>query len=79
VPTGRQRTRFGLAVTDHAGDDQVRVIKRGTIGMRQAIAEFAAFMDRARNLRRHMAGDPVWPGKLPKQAQQAVGIALNRG
>jgi hypothetical protein len=25
-----------------------------------------------------MAGNPVWPGKLPKQAQQAVGIALHR-
>ncbi|MNO98927.1 hypothetical protein D3C76_906880 [compost metagenome] len=79
VPTGRQRPRFGLAITDHASDDQVGVIERRTVGMGQAISQFAALMNRPWYLRRYMAGNAIRPGKLPKQTDQAITVALYRG
>jgi len=35
VPTGGQRTSFRLAVADDAGDDQIRIVEGGAIGMSQ--------------------------------------------
>ena len=57
VPRGRQRPGFRLAVADHDGDDQVRVVECRAVGVRDRIAEFAAFVDRAGRLRRAMAAD----------------------
>ncbi|MNO45909.1 hypothetical protein D3C76_361870 [compost metagenome] len=45
VPTGCQCPCLGLAVTDHASDNQIRIVKRGTVGVGQAITQFATFMD----------------------------------
>ncbi|MNQ89941.1 hypothetical protein D3C85_1052650 [compost metagenome] len=78
MPAGGQRACFRLTVTDDAGDDQLRIIKRGTVGMGQAVAKFATFMDRSGNLSRYMAGNAIRPRKLPKQANQAVAVALHR-
>ena len=47
VPTGGERPRFGLAVANNAGNDQVRVIEGGTEGVAQAVAKFASFVDRS--------------------------------
>jgi hypothetical protein len=70
VPAGGQRAGFGLAVADDAGDDQIRVVEGGAIGMGQRIAQFAAFMDRARRFRRDVAGNAVRPGELAEQPLQ---------
>ena len=45
VPARGQCARFRLAVADHAGDDQIRIVERGAIGVDQGIAQFAAFMN----------------------------------
>src|SRR5262245_46659593 len=57
VPGGSERSGLGLAVPDHARDDEIRVVERRAIGMRQAVAELAAFMDRSRRLRRDVRPD----------------------
>ncbi len=33
MPGGRKRAGLGLAVADHAGDDQVRVVECGAVGV----------------------------------------------
>ena len=35
VPTGRERSGFSFAIANYASDDQVGIVKRGTIGVRQ--------------------------------------------
>ena len=64
LPGGRQRTRFGLAVADDAGDDQPGIVERGAEGVAERIAEFAAFMDRAGRRRRHVARNAAGKGEL---------------
>ena len=48
VPARGERPGLGLAVADHAGHDQVGVVERGAVGVRQRVAELAALVDRAR-------------------------------
>ena len=45
VPTGGQRTGLGLAIAHHAGHNQVRIVERGSIGVDQRVAQFAALVD----------------------------------
>jgi hypothetical protein len=35
VPAGCQRTGLGLAIADDGGDEEVRIIERRPVGMRQ--------------------------------------------
>ena len=39
---------LGLAVADHAGDEQVGVVERRAEGVDERVAELAALVDRAR-------------------------------
>ena len=55
MPGRRQRAGFGFTVTDHARDDQIRIIKRRAKGMAERIAQLAAFMNGAGRLGRDMA------------------------
>ena len=54
------------------------IVEGGAIGMRQRIAQFAAFVNRAGRFRRDMAGNAVGPGELAKQPLQSVPAALDR-
>ena len=72
VPGGSQRASLGLAVTHHAGGDQAGVIRHGTEGVGQRIAQFAALVDRAGGLRRHMAGDTAGEGEPLEELLHAV-------
>ena len=65
---------FRLAVADDAGNDQIGIVESGAIGVGQRIAQLAAFMNRARRFRRHMAGNAVGPGELAKQPLQSVAL-----
>ena len=58
---------FRLAVADDAGDDQIGIVERRAIGVRQRIAKLAALVDRARRLRRDVARDPAGKRKLREQ------------
>ena len=57
VPGGRERTGFRLTVADDAGDDQVGIVVCRPIGVRDRIPQFAAFVNGAGSLRRHVAGN----------------------
>ena len=74
VPAGGQRPGLGLAVADHAGHDQVRVVERRPIGVHERVAELAALVDGARRLRRHVRGDAAREGELPEQPAHPRGV-----
>jgi hypothetical protein len=78
MPARRECTGFRLAVADHAADDQIRIVERRTVGMRERVPELAALVDRARRFGRHVARNAVRPRELPEQPLHAVPIALDR-
>ena len=55
MPARGQRPGFGLAVADDAGDDQIGIVERRAVRVRERVSELAAFVDRSRRLRRDMA------------------------
>ena len=67
VPAGGQRPGLRFAVADDAGDDQVRIVERGPVGVAQRVAEFAAFVDAAGRLRGDVAGDAAGEAELLEQ------------
>ena len=64
--------------TTHA-HNQVGIVERRAKSVHQRIAEFAAFVDRPRRLRRHVAGYPVGPTELPEQPLDSVAVLLDVG
>jgi len=68
VPARRHRAGFGLAVADHAGDDQVRIVEGRAVGVRHRIAELAALVDGARRLRRNVARNAAGERELGEEA-----------
>ena len=71
LPGAGQRPRLRLAVADHRGDDQVRVVEGRAEGVRQHVAQLAALVDRARRLHADVARDPARGREAAAQAQQA--------
>ena len=57
MPGGCERPGLRLAIAHHDGGDQVRVVKCRAVGVRDGIAEFAAFMNRTGRLRRAVTAD----------------------
>ncbi len=57
VPGRGQRSGFGFAVTHDANDNQVGMIESDAIGVREAVAEFSAFMQRTGQFRRTVAAN----------------------
>ena len=72
VPGGGQRAGLRLAVAHHAGGDQVRIVRHSTEGVSQGIPQFAALVDGAGRLRRHMTGHTAGEGELLEQLLHAV-------
>ena len=85
MPCGGERAGLSLAIADDAGDDEVGVVERRAIGVRQAIAELAALVDRARRLRGDVRADVAGEGELleeppePFEVLALVGIGLGVG
>ena len=79
VPAGRERSGLGLAVADHAGDEQVGIVEGGAVGVGERVAELAALVDRARRLRRRVAGDAAGEGELAEELAQPVLVAADVG
>ena len=67
MPTRGQRPCFRFAVSHDAGDDQIRIVERGAVSMAQRVAQFAAFMDAARRLRRNVARNAARKTELLEQ------------
>ncbi len=84
VPARRERPGLGLAVADDAADEQVRVVERRAVGVRQRVAELAALVDRPRRLGRDVARDPAGerelaeepahPGLVPADRRVELGV-----
>ncbi len=79
VPARRQRAGLGLPVPDDRADQQVRIVERGAEGMGEGVAEFPALVDRAGDLRRHVAGDAAGEGELAEQPAQPGGVPGDGG
>ncbi len=79
VPARRERAGLGLAVADHAAHQQIRVVERGAVGVRERVAELPALVDRPWRLRRHVTGDPAGEGELPEQRAQPRLVAPDVG
>ncbi len=77
VPARRQWSGFRFAVTHDAGDDQVGIVEGRAVGMDERVAKFAAFVNRARCLRRDVAWNAIGPAELPEQTLDAVAILLD--
>ena len=56
VPTRGERTGLRLTVTDDAHDDEIRMVEGGAVGVQERVAELTALVERARCLRRAVAG-----------------------
>ncbi len=74
VPAGRERPGLRFAVADHARDDEIRVVERGAVSMRQRVAELAAFVDRPRRFRRGVTRDAARERELFEQPPQPVRV-----
>ena len=79
VPAGGQRAGLGLPVADHARHDQVRVVERRAVRVRQRVAKLAALVNRSRRLRRDVARHPAGEGELAEQLPHPGRVALHAG
>ena len=59
VPRRGEGSGLGFSVTDHTGNDEVRVVKGRSIGVSNRVAEFTPFVDGAGGFGRNMAGNPT--------------------
>ena len=57
---------------------QVRVVQHRAVGVGQGVAELAALVDRARGVRRGVAGDAAGERELPDEPAHALGVAAHR-
>lgn len=74
VPGGGERPRLGLAVADHAGHHQVRVVEGRSVGVGEGVAEFAALVDGAGRLGGDVAGHATGERELPEERAHAFGV-----
>ena len=74
MPGGGQWAGFGLAVTHHHRNQQVGVVESRTEGMREAVAQLAALVNRSRSLRRAVAADAPGKGEIAEELQQASAV-----
>jgi hypothetical protein len=74
VPGGGQRPGLRLAVADHAGDHEVRIVEGGAVGVRHRIAQFAALVDGPGGLGRDVARNAAGEGELAEEPAHALFI-----
>ena len=74
LPGPLERPRLRLAVADHGGDEQIRVVERCPECVDEHVAQLAAFVDRARRRHAHVARHAPRRRELPKESPQAVGV-----
>ena len=77
VPARREWPRFGLAVTDDRSHQQIGVIERGTVGMREGVPKLAALVDRPGRFGRRVARNAAGKRELPKELLHAVRRAVD--
>src|SRR5262249_7870518 len=68
MPTGGEWTGFRLAVADHYEGEQVRMVVRRTVSVRDAVSQFTTFVDASGCFRSGVAANPARKGELFKEA-----------
>ena len=71
MPACGEGSRLGFAVTDYAADEQVGIVARRAVGMRNRIAQFTAFMNGSRRFRCDVAGNSARKRELLEQFPHA--------
>ena len=79
VPGGGERAGLGFAVADAAGDDEVGVVEGRAEGVRERVAELAAFVDGAGSFGRAVAADAAGEGEVAEEREHALGILTALG
>ena len=79
LPRAGEGAGLGLAVSDHARHDELRVVERGAEGVDQRVAELTTFVDRAWRRHAHVTRHPVRGGELTEQATHPVGVPRHLG
>lgn len=77
MPRRRQRAGLGFAIPDNAGDDEIWVVEGRSLRVCQGITQLAAFVDRARDFGRHMAGHAAWEGELFEETGHTAGVSTD--
>ncbi len=54
VPARRERAGLRFAVTDHTGDDEIRIVEGCAVRVREGVSQLTALVDRARHFRSDM-------------------------
>ncbi len=74
VPAGRQRAGLRLAVSDDAEDGEVRVVESRAVGVKERVAQLAAFVYGSGRLGCDVARDAAWKRELPEELPHAGGV-----
>ena len=77
MPARRKRPGLRFAIADDRGDDEVRIVKGGAVGVGKRIPELAALVDRAGRLRRHMARNSAGERELREEPLHALHVLRN--
>src|SRR4051812_2084503 len=79
MPGSSERAGLGFAVTDDAGDEQVRVVEGSSESMGERVSELAAFVDRARHIRRAVTRNAAGKRELLEQPLESGRVPSNVG
>ena len=79
VPRGRKRSCLRLAVADHAGGDQIGIVRHRAKGVGEGVAQLAALVNGAGGLGRNMARDAAGERKALEELLHALLIAGDVG
>ena len=67
VPARRECCRLSFSVTNNTTDKQVRIVERGSVCMKQRVAELAPFVNRSRSFGGDVAGNAARIRKLKEE------------
>src|SRR5579862_4348176 len=79
VPARRQWPSLRFTVSDHARDDQLRVVEGCAERVGEAVPELAALVDRARRLGRNVAWNAAGEGELLEESPQSFLVLRDGG
>ena len=79
MPGGRERSGFRFAITDHTGDDQIRVVEYRAEGVAERVAEFSALMNGTGAFGRNVARNTTGERELHEQLLEAGSVCGDLG
>src|SRR5262245_34818516 len=77
MPTRSQRTGFGFAIADDRRDDDIGIIKRGSVRVTKGITEFATLMNGAGRFRRDVTWNAARKRELLEEFVHALLVLGN--